>query len=181
MSDGDINFEEGAGESGAPAKNKTFSGFILGILKWILIALGAVILIVVVVVITVRFVGNNTTRQVAIPTSDEYHVQREALAWYSSLGPIRTRTSDDVPASVIANVYLGYTKEDKAAATELNERKVELVDYLRRYFTEKTIEELKPNNEARLKIELRNAINDEILSNSKIRDVSFQQLDVVEQ
>jgi len=32
-----------------------------------------------------------------------------------------------------------------------------------------------------LKIELRNAINDEILSGSKIRDVSFQQLDVIEQ
>lgn len=180
MSDSDINFEEGGAEAGAPAK-KSFSGFILGILKWILIALGAVILIVVVVVITVRFVGSNKTATVAIPTSEEYRVQREVLDWYQNLGPIRTRTSDAIPASVIVNVFLGYTKEDKVASTELNARKVELVDYLRRYFTEKTIEELKPNNEDRLKIELRNAINDEILSNSKIRDVSFQQLDVVEQ
>ena len=41
--------------------------------------------------------------------------------------------------------------------------------------------ELKPQNEQKLKIELRNAINDEILSSSKIKDVSFQQLDVIEQ
>ncbi|HAH63334.1 MAG TPA: flagellar basal body protein FliL, partial [Treponema sp.] len=85
------------------------------------------------------------------------------------------------PASVVVNIALGYKKDDKATATEITERKIELTDFLRRYFTEKTIAELKPQNEQKLKIELRNAINDEILSNSKIRDVSFQQLDVVEQ
>ena len=76
---------------------------------------------------------------------------------------------------------LGYKKDDKATSTEITQRTIELKDFLRRYFTEKTIVELRPQNEQKLKIELRNAINDEILSSSKIKDVSFQQLDVLEQ
>ncbi len=182
MADNDINFDESASDGGSgSAKGKGIGGLVPGLLKWILIALGAVILIVVVVFVTVRIVSSNTSAQTAIPMSDEYHAQREVLDWYSSLGAIRTRTSDDVPASVVVNVFLGYKKDDRVAATEITERRVELTDYLRRYFTQKTIDELKPQNEQKLKIELRNAINDEILSGSKIRDVSFQQLDVIEQ
>lgn len=181
MADNDINFDESASDGGSGAKGKGIGGLVPGLLKWILIALGAVILIVVVVFVTVRIVSRNTSAQTAIPMSDEYHAQREVLDWYSSLGAIRTRTSDDIPASVVVNVFLGYKKDDRVAATEITERRVELTDYLRRYFTQKTIEELKPQNEQKLKIELRNAINDEILSGSKIRDVSFQQLDVIEQ
>jgi flagellar protein FliL len=178
----DINLDESAGEGAAPAKGKNkLGGLIPGMLKWILIAVGAVILIVVVVFVTIKLAGNNTSSQTTVQVSEEYKAQREILDWYTSLGVIRTKTSDDIPASVVVNIALGYKKEDKTAATEITERKIELTDFLRRYFTEKTIAELKPQNEEKLKIELRNAINDEILSNSKIRDVSFQQFDVVEQ
>ena len=52
---------------------------------------------------------------------------------------------------------------------------------MRRYFTQKTAEELAPQNEENLKIEIRNAINDQILSSSKIKDVRFMQLDVIAQ
>lgn len=178
----DINLDESAGEGTVPAKGKNkLTGLIPGMLKWILIAVGAVILIVVVVFITIKLVNNNSSAQTTIQMSEEYTAQREILDWYTSLGVIRTKTSDDIPASVVVNIALGYKKDDKATATEITERKIELTDFLRRYFTEKTIAELKPQNEQKLKIELRNAINDEILSNTKIRDVSFQQLDVVEQ
>ncbi|MFA6855699.1 MAG: flagellar basal body-associated FliL family protein [Treponema sp.] len=178
----DINLDENAGDSSSSAKSKNkLGGLIPGMLKWILIAVGAVILIVVVVFITIKLVNNNSSSQPTIQMSEEYKEQREILDWYTSLGVIRTKTSDDIPASVVVNIALGYKKDDKATATEITARKIELTDFLRRYFTEKTIAELKPQNEEKLKIELRNAINDEILSNSKIRDVSFQQLDVVEQ
>ncbi|MDE7382411.1 MAG: flagellar basal body protein FliL, partial [Treponemataceae bacterium] len=66
-------------------------------------------------------------------------------------------------------------------STEITQRNIELKDFLRRYFTEKTAAQLRPQNENNLKIELKNAINDEILSSSKIKDISFLQLDVVEQ
>jgi Flagellar basal body-associated protein len=178
----DINLDEGSGEGAAPAKGKNkLGGLVPGMLKWILIAVGAVILIVVVVFVTIKIVSNNTSSETTVQMSEEYTAQREILDWYTSLGAIRTKTSDDIPASVVVNIAFGYKKDDKVTATEITQRKIELTDFLRRYFTEKTIAELKPQNEDKLKIELRNAINDEILSNSKIREVSFQQLDVVEQ
>ena len=156
-------------------------GALPGLLKWVAIALGAIILIVVIVVVTVNILNKNTTGTPSIPISDEYVTQREILDWYTSLGAIRTKTSDDISASVVVDIALGYKKDDKATSTEITQRNIELKDFLRRYFTEKTIAELKPQNEQKLKIELRNAINDEILSTSKIRDISFLQLDVLEQ
>lgn len=178
----DINLDEASADTAAAPKGKgKLGGLVPGMLKWILIAVGAVILIGVVVFVTIKIVQNNSSAQTVMPISDEYQAQREILDWYTSLGAIRTKTSDDIPATVVVNLALGYKKDDKATATEITERKIELTDFLRRYFTEKTIAELKPQNEQKLKIELRNAINDEILSSSKIRDISFQQLDVIEQ
>ncbi len=177
--DGLVGFEDG-GTNSAPAKKGGLGGILPSLLKWIAIALGAIVLIVVIVIITMKVVGNNTASQTALPISDEYVAQREILDWYTSLGAIRTKTSDDIPATVIVDVVLGYKHEDKACSTEITQRNIELKDYLRRYFTQKTAEELKPQNEQRLKIELRNAINDEILSSSKIKDVSFLQLEVIE-
>jgi len=171
-----------SGASAAPAAKKGGIGGILPfLLKWVAIALGAIILIVVIVVVTMKIVGGNNPNPPQLPISDEYAVQREILDWYTSLGAIRTKTSDEISASVIVDVALGYKKDDKATSTEITQRSIELKDFLRRYFTGKTILELKPQNEQKLKIELRNAINDEILSNSKIKDISIQQLDVIEQ
>ena len=119
--------------------------------------------------------------QVVVPISDEYTVQREILDWYTSLGAIRTKSSDKVPASVVVDIALGYKKDDKATFKEITQRNIELKDFLRRYFTKKTAAQLRPQNENNLKIELKNAINNKILSSSKIEDISFLQLDVVEQ
>lgn len=169
------------GTETAPAKKSRGGGLITSLLKWIAIALGAIILIVVIVVVTVKIITNNKTQTPVLMVSDEYQVQREILDWYTSLGPIRTKTSDEIPASVVVDVALGYKKDDKQCSTEITQRNIELKDFLRRYFTQKTIAELRPQNEQKLKIELRNEINDEILSSSKIKDISFQQLDVLEQ
>lgn len=181
MADDGLDGLDEGGSGGMPAKKSGFGGAMTSLLKWIAIALGAVILIVVIVVITVRIINGNSTANAQLPVSDEYTVQREILDWYSSLGAIRTKTSDEIPASVVVDIALGYKKDDKATSTEITQRNIELKDFLRRYFTEKTIAELRPQNEQKLKIELRNAINDEILSTSKIKDISFLQLDVIEQ
>jgi flagellar FliL protein len=143
--------------------------------------LGAIILIVTVVIITMNIMGSNKPSQAAIPVSEDYKEIAEELEWYTSLGEIQTRTSDPIPASVVVNIFLGYKKEDKATSTEITQRTVELKDFLRRYFTQKTAEELRPQNEENLKIEIRNAINDSILSSSKIKDVRFMQMDVIQQ
>ena len=181
MADDGLDGLEDGGASASSGKKGGMGGALPGLLKWVAIALGAIILIVVIVVVTVNILNKNTTGTPSIPISDEYVTQREILDWYTSLGAIRTKTSDDISASVVVDIALGYKKDDKATSTEITQRNIELKDFLRRYFTEKTIAELKPQKEQKLKIELRNASNDEILSTSKIRDISFLQLDVLEQ
>ncbi len=168
------------GDASAPKKGGG-GGFLPTLLKFIALGLGAVILIVTVVIVTMKIMGGNNTQQVTVPVTEEYSATRELLDWYTSLGSLRTKTSDAVPASVVVDVVLGYKKEDKATSTEITQRSIELKDFLRRYFTQKTAEELAPQNEENLKIEIRNAINDQILSSSKIKDVRFMQLDVIAQ
>ena len=176
-----LGLDDGGDAGAAPSKGG--KGLLIpGLLKWVAIGLAAVILIVTVVVITMKIVGgNNTGTSAAIPMTEEYTASKEILDWYTSLGLIQTRTMEANPASVRVDVVLGYKKEDKATSTEITQRTVELKDFLRRYFTQKTAEELRPQNEENLKIEIRNAINDSILSSSKITDVRFMQMDVIQQ
>ncbi len=109
----------------------------------------------------------------------DYQGQSDVYSWYKSLGVIQTTTYDG--ATVRANVYLGYKKDDKATSTEITQRSVELKDFLRRYLRGKTKAELSnPNNQEKLKMEIRNGINDKVLSSSKVRDIQFEQLDVIE-
>lgn len=128
-----------------------------------------------------KVMGTNNTATVAVPVSPEYTSKRELLSWYNSIGSIKTKTCDEIPASVIVEVVLGYKIDDKTTATEITQRQIEIKDFLRRYFTGKTAEELRPNNEAKLQMEIRNTINDDILSTSRIKDVKFLTLDVLEQ
>ena len=180
--DDEINLDDD-GSSGSSDKRGGAGGFLPGLLKWIIIRLAAVIVIVVVVVITVKITGKNSASVTAIPTSEEYvSGQREIYDWYTSIGTIQTTTCDDIPATVRVDVALGYKKDDKATSTEITLRTVELKDFLRRYFSGKTASELRnTNNEDNLKNELKNGINDKILSSSRIRDVVFLQKDVIEQ
>lgn len=162
-------------------KGKGLGGLLPTLLKWVAIVVGAIILIVTVVLITMKIVGTNNTATSAIPVSPEYTTKRELLSWYNSLGVIKTKTCDEIPASVMVEVVLGYKVDDKITSTEITQRQIEIKDFLRRYFTSKLSAELKPTNEAKLQMEIRNAINDDILSTSRIKDVKFLTLDVLEQ
>ncbi len=170
--------------SPAPSKKGGVGGVITGFLKWIILGIAAIIVIVVVSFITVKLVtGNSSKKQVYTPTGmEEYKGTPEEYDWYKSIGTIQTFTSDEPPATVRVNVYLGYKKDDKATSAEITNKSVELKEFLRRYFRGKSAFELKNvNNEDKFKIEIRNGINDKVLFSSKIRSVSFDQLDVVEQ
>ena len=179
----DLNLDDG-GAAAAPAKKKGLGNLFSGLLKWIIIGVAAVIVIVVVVFVTVKIVSKNSAKNAYNPnvSAEKYQGQRELYDWYKSIGVIQTTTCDENAATVRVNVYLGYKKDDKATSTEITARSVELKDFLRRYFRGKTAAELKnSNNEEKLKMEIRNGINDKVLSTSKIRDISFDQLDVIEQ
>ncbi len=179
--DDDLGLDGDDAGGAAPAKKRGGGGFLPKLLMIAALVVGAIILIVTIVIITMKLVGGNTTQQAVVPVTEEYSTKRELLDWYSSLGSIRTKTNDQEPATVTVDVVLGYKKEDKATSTEITQRTVELKDFLRRYFTQKSADELAPQNEENLKIEIRNAINDSILSSSKIKDVRFMQLDVIKQ
>ncbi|MCR4579648.1 MAG: flagellar basal body-associated FliL family protein [Treponema sp.] len=180
--DEDINLDDG-GSGGAPEKKGGLGGLLPGLLKWVIIALAAIIVIVVVVVVTMKIASKNATRVTAIPTSEEYvSGQREVYDWYTSLGIIQTTTCDEPPATVRIDVALAYKKDDKTTSTEITQRTVELKAFLRRYFSSKTASELRNTaNEDALENEIKNGINDKILSSSRIRDVAFLQKDVIEQ
>ncbi|MGN0731525.1 MAG: flagellar basal body-associated FliL family protein [Treponema sp.] len=179
--DSGIDLGEDSETAAAPAKKGGLGGILPAILKYVALALGAIVLIVTVVIITMNVMGGNKTRQTQVPISEEYKEYAEELDWYQSLGEIQTRTSDASHASVLVNIFLGYKKEDKVASAEITAQKIPIRDFLRNYFADKSVEELSPKNEERLKIEIRNEINDRILNKSKIRKISFDKLQVVVQ
>lgn len=114
----------------------------------------------------------------AIPSSKEYvSGQREVYDWYTTLGIIQTETADK--KNVRVDVALAYKKDDKVTPTEISQRTTEIKAFLKRYFNGKTANELRnTNNEDILENEIKNGLNDKVLSSSRIRDVVFQQKDV---
>lgn len=181
MANESMDFEDNETTGESEKKSKGLGGLLPTLLKWVAIVLCAIILIVTVVVITMKIVGGNTSQQAVIPVSQEYGSKREVLDWYTSLGQVSTKTSDAIPASVIVEVVLGYKQADKAASTEITQRQTEIKDYLRRYFTALTVEDLRPRNEEKRRIEIKQAINQKILKDSEIRDVRFLSLQIIEQ
>lgn len=180
----DLNLDADSGSDGGDSSSKKKGGIkslVPQLLKWVIIGVVAVVFVVTIVIITLAIRDKNGKQQTTIPVAEEYTEKREIYDWYTSLDQIRTTTNDPVPASVVIQVALGYKKDDKAASTEITARTVEIRDFLRRYFSEKTIEDLKPQNEEVLRQQIRDQINDDILSNSKIRDVRFTTKDVVQQ
>lgn len=180
--DEELNLDDG-GSVDTPAKKGGAGGFFPTLLKWLIIGIAAIIVIVVVTVITVKIVNKGNTNNSFNPNNitEEYTNRSEEYDWYKSIGIIQAYTSDTPPATIRANVFLGYKKEDKVCSTEITAKTVEIKQFLRQYLRGKTAEELKNvNNEERFSIEIKNGINDKYLNNSKIRSVSFDQLDVVE-
>lgn len=181
----DENNADDLGEEPSAEVSKGKKGGLKGafptLLKFILIGVVALIFIITVVVVTVMIINKGGSSQTPVPVSEEYTVRRESYDWYTSLDQIRTSTSDPVPANVTVTIALGYQKDDRTAATEITERRIEIIDFLRRFFSEQTYEDLLPQNEEVLRQQIRDQINDDILSNSRIRDVRFTAKDVVRQ
>ena len=172
----------GGGDLGGDTSSKKggVGGLFSGLLKWILIGVAAVILVVTIAVVVFKIMSPSGSAK-NIPISEEYKTTREELDWYRSIEQIRTQTSDLVPASVTVTVAIGYKKDDKRAASEITARQVELIDFLRRFFAECTVDDLKATNEDVIKQQIKDQINEDILTSSTIRDVNFTQKDVIQQ
>lgn len=180
----DDNDMDEMGDEGEVAQKKSggLKGIFPGMLKWILIALAAVIFVVTVVVVTVKIVSKGSASKTDnFVVGQEWSTKRDIYDWYTSLDQINTNTDEEHPSSVRVQVALGYKQGEKADATEITSRRIEITDFLRRYFSEQTAESLKPQNEEVLRLDIRDHINDEILDKARVKDVRFTALDVVQQ
>ena len=113
-----------------------------------------------------------------IPSSGEYRDTRDVLQWYQDVGVLKIPTADTPSLSLLVDIALGYTNNDKATLQELSERKIEIIDFLKSYFKSKTAAELR--QEEKIKIEIKHEINDSILTKNKIKDVRFTEYDITE-
>ena len=152
------------------------------ILKFAAIGLGALIFIVTVSVITYNLMnkGGKSQTEVMDPTSP-YVGKRPVYTIYTDIGQITTKTRDDVKNfTVTVLMNIGYTPEDAATASELSLRRYELRDFVRKYFTGKYASELQPENEERLKQDIKEILNTRFLDKAKVQIILFDKLDVSE-
>ena len=180
MSDSDNLDLDDAAPAAAPKKASGLSALLPNLLKFVAIGLGALIFIVTVTVITVNIVNKGGSSQTVIPSASPFTGARPQYQAFSSIGPIRTSTRDQISHSVVVDMIIGYDLNDNTTATELTGRLYELRDFVRMFFKSKTAVELAPENEARLKQEILEQLNTKILNSGKARIILFNQLDVME-
>jgi flagellar FliL protein len=176
----DLDGGEAPGVDSSPKKASGLGALLPNLLKFVAIGLGALIFIVTVAVITFNIMnkGGKAQTNAADPTSP-YVGKRPEYAMYTLIGPVTTRTKDVTDFSVTVDMIIGYDQNDNAAQTELTQRQYELRDFVRSYFTGKYAAELQPENEARLKQEIREILNTRFLDTAKARIILFNKLDVM--
>jgi flagellar FliL protein len=186
MSDADdLDLDDGESPDAGSGKKKrggALGALLPTILKFAAIGLGALIFIVTVAVITYTIMNKGGKAQTVVTDpSSPYSGKRPNYAMYTNIGSITTKTRDtDAYYTVTVVMNLGYDIEDAMASSELSGRQYELRDFVRSYFTGKYAEELKPENEARLKQDIKEILNTRFLDTAKIRIVLFDKLDVME-
>jgi flagellar FliL protein len=177
----DLDGGESPEASSSPKKKGGLGAILPTILKFAAIGLGALIFIVTVSVVTYNIMnkGGKSQTTVTDPTSP-YLGKRPVYAYYNSIGSVTTKTKDVANYSVTVDMVLGYDLEDQTASSELSTRQYELRDFVRSYFTGKYAAELAPENEARLKQDIKEILNTRFLDTAKVRIILFNKLDVME-
>jgi flagellar FliL protein len=170
-------------EAGTVQKKKGgLKNLLPAILKFAAIGIGALIFIVTIVVITFNVMNKGGKAQT---NTDDYNSpyvgKRPVYTIYQGIGSITTKTRDATrDYTVTVQMNIGYNQDDAVAATELNQRQYELRDFVRRYFTGKYADELKPENEERLKQDIKEILNTRFLDTAKVQLILFDKLDVME-
>lgn len=172
-----LDGEEGGGEGGDGAQKSP--GVLPKLLKFIALGLGALVFIVTVVVITVNILnGGGKQAQSQIPQTESYIAVKPIYSTYDGIGSVSTRTRDATPFNVAVAPVLEYDLNDTATQTELVARKVQMQDFIRRYFSSKYAQELEPEDESKVKNEIKELLNTTILDKARVRGVLFTQFDM---
>jgi flagellar FliL protein len=155
------------------------SGFLPTLLKFVAIGLGALIFIVTIAVITFRIMSSRGESQTQLDPTSEYIGTRQLYNTFTLIGQVTTRTRDQ-NHTVVVDMLIEYDLNNNAAQTELTGRVNQLRDFTRRFFASKYYGELEPENEERLKREIREVLNNQYLDTAKVRGILFNRLDVME-
>ncbi len=182
MADDEVFSGEGLDET--PEQEAERSGgfipaVILKILKYVALGLAAIIFIVTTVVITVKVLDKGPQAEAYPSASPEYTEKVPIYSWYD-IPEIRGRTADENPHTVIVDAKLGYEKDSKKIQTELIARSEQIIDIIRHYFAGYKAGDLSPNNEDRIKVELKEKINAIMSSDDSVEEIVFLQFSVIE-
>lgn len=104
-----------------------------------------------------------------VPSGD-YLQNRDVLSWSKEIAA-ENKTSDG--GAVSLSVVLAYS--DKKAAAEITAQNDTIAVYLKNLIAQKTTADFSPKNEAALQTEIRDYINDNIIT-GRVRDVRFMEL-----
>jgi len=130
--------------------------------------------------VTAELADGDRAQTALTDPSSPYIGRRPTFATYTGIGPVTTRTKDERSHTVTVVMHLEYDKDDSTAFAELNGNQLLLQDFVRRYFAGKYAAELKPENEARLKRDIQERLNERFLDTGRVRGVLFNRLDVTE-
>jgi flagellar FliL protein len=185
MSDSDDLELEGGDATGMDSSPKKASGLanlLPNLLKFVAIGLAVLVFIVTVAVITYNIMNKGGKSQTAVTDPlDPYVGKRPEYAFYTLIGPVTTKTRDtDRNYSVTVEMIIGYDLNNTAAQTELISRQYELRDFVRIYFSRKYASDLQPDNETKLKSDIRENLNTRFLDTARARIILFDKFDVME-
>ncbi|MDR2553740.1 MAG: flagellar basal body-associated FliL family protein [Treponema sp.] len=175
----DLGEEDAAGAGGSGKKKGGLAALLPNLLKFVAIGIGALIFIVTVAVITYKILSGRGESQTMIDPTSEYIGTRPQYSTFTLIGQLNTRTRDQTH-TVVVDMLIEYDLNSNAAATELTARVNQLRDFTRNYFAGKYYSELEPENEAKLKMEIRELLNTRYLDTAKVRGILFNKLDVME-
>lgn len=106
-----------------------------------------------------------------VPSGENISQNRDVLSWSKEIAA-ENQTSDGGKVSL--SVVLAYN--DKNTATEITAQNDIIAVYLKNLIVQKTTADFSPKNEAALQAEIRDYINDNIIT-GRVRDVRFMELD----
>jgi flagellar FliL protein len=170
--------EELEGEGGDDGGKKAGPGLLPKLLKFVALGIGALVFIVTVVVITFNIMNSGGKQTQALPQTESYVAVKPIYATYDGIGNVSTRTRDATPFNIAVAPLLEYDLNDNATQTELIARKAQMQDFIRRYFSSKYAAELQPENESKVKNEIKELLNTNILDKARVRGVLFTQFDL---
>ena len=175
----DLGGESAAGAESGSKRGRGIFGLLPNLLKFVAIGLGALIFIVTVAVITYKILNSRGEAQTVKDPTSEYIGTRPQYSTFTLIGQLTTRTRDQ-NHSVVVDMLIEYDLNNNAAQTELTGRVNQLTDFTRNYFASKHYTDLTPENEDRLKQEIREILNNRYLDTAKVRGILFKKFDVME-